>query len=110
MHCQRSDPIFGSPLKPSFMGRSRLETEFEKLEVLGSGGFGDVIKVRVTHESGCVASDWLLFSPRFQVCHYLDARLYALKKIQTKRDSKKMRRITREVELLSQMNHENVVR
>ena len=47
MHFKRSDSIFGSPVKPSFMLRSRLETEFEKLEVLGSGGFGDVIKVGV---------------------------------------------------------------
>lgn len=45
MHFQRSDSIFGSPHKPCFMGRSRLETEFEELEVVGSGGFGDVIKV-----------------------------------------------------------------
>ena len=45
MHFQRSDSIFGSPLKSSFMCRSRLETEFEELEVLGSGGFGDVIMV-----------------------------------------------------------------
>ncbi len=45
-----------------------------------------------------------------QVRHYLDARVYALKRIQTKSDSKTMQRITREVEMLSQMNHENVVR
>lgn len=45
-----------------------------------------------------------------KVRHYLDARIYALKRIQTKSDSKTMQRITREVELLSQLNHENVVR
>ena len=27
-------------------GRSRLEAEFEVIEVLGKGGFGDVIKVK----------------------------------------------------------------
>ena len=47
MHFQRSDSIVGSPSKPFLLGRSRLETEFEELEVIGSGGFGDVIKVGV---------------------------------------------------------------
>ena len=45
MHFQRNDSIVGSPAKPFLIGRSRLETEFEELEVIGSGGFGDVIKV-----------------------------------------------------------------
>ena len=50
MHFQRSDSIVGSPSKPFLLGRSRLETEFEELEVLGSGGFGDVIKVGVASD------------------------------------------------------------
>ncbi|XP_019855802.1 PREDICTED: eIF-2-alpha kinase GCN2-like isoform X1 [Amphimedon queenslandica] len=69
-------------------GRSRLEAEFEVLEVLGKGGFGDVIKVR----------------------NYLDSRLYAIKKVRLTGGSKMMTKLTREVELLSQMNHENIVR
>ena len=42
---QRSDSIIGSPAKPYLRGRSRLEAEFEEMESLGSGGFGDVVKV-----------------------------------------------------------------
>ena len=42
---QRSDSIVGSPAKPYMHGCSRLEAEFEEMESLGSGGFGDVVKV-----------------------------------------------------------------
>ena len=42
----------GSPNKPYLTGRSRLEAEFEELESVGSGGFGDVVKVGVVCE-GC---------------------------------------------------------
>ncbi len=45
MTFQRSDSIVGSPTRAGYLGRSRLETEFEELENLGSGGFGDVFKV-----------------------------------------------------------------
>ena len=45
MHFQLSDSIVSSPAKPFLIGRSRLETDLEELEVLGSGRFDDVIKV-----------------------------------------------------------------
>ena len=45
-----------------------------------------------------------------QVRHLLDGRVYAIKKIHLTDDPRMKDRITREVELLSQMNHENVVR
>ncbi|XP_028967495.1 eIF-2-alpha kinase GCN2 [Galendromus occidentalis] len=68
---------------------SRLKTEFEILKFLGSGGFGSVIKVR----------------------NKLDSRVYAIKQIPLDTKHKSLhRRITREVMLLSRLNHENVVR
>ncbi|XP_074662114.1 eIF-2-alpha kinase GCN2-like [Tubulanus polymorphus] len=70
-------------------GQSRLNTEFEVLEWLGKGGFGDVIKV----------------------LNRLDGRYYAIKRILLNPKSKQFnRKITREVKLLSRLNHENVVR
>ncbi|OWF52320.1 Eukaryotic translation initiation factor 2-alpha kinase 4 [Mizuhopecten yessoensis] len=70
-------------------GQSRLTNEFEILKSLGKGGFGDVLKVK----------------------NKLDARMYAIKRIPLNPRSKMFnRKITREVKLLSRLNHENVVR
>lgn len=69
--------------------KSRLKTEFEVLTYLGKGAYGDVLKVR----------------------NMLDNRQYAIKRIPLPARSKQIfRKMTREVELLSRLNHENVVR
>ena len=53
---QRSDSIVGSPAKPYLHGCSRLGAEFEEMESLGSGGFGDVVKVRCVHVHSCTGT------------------------------------------------------
>ncbi|XP_076664600.1 eukaryotic translation initiation factor 2 alpha kinase Gcn2 isoform X2 [Andrena cerasifolii] len=73
----------------SLGGHSRITNEFEVLEWLGKGAFGDVLKVKNT----------------------LDGGVYAIKRIELNPKNKQLnRKITREVKLLSRMNHENVVR
>lgn len=73
----------------SLGGHSRITNEFEVLEWLGRGAFGDVLKVKNT----------------------LDGGVYAIKRIELNPKNKLLnRKITREVKLLSRMNHENVVR
>ncbi|XP_068619333.1 eIF-2-alpha kinase GCN2 [Battus philenor] len=68
---------------------SRLSAEFEVLSWIGKGAFGDVVKVR----------------------NKLDCGLYAIKRIRLNpKDVALNRKITREVKLLSRLNHENVVR
>lgn len=68
---------------------SRLHSEFERLEFLGRGAYGDVMKVR----------------------NKLDNRVYAIKRILISTRRKQIyRKMRREVELLSRLNHENVVR
>lgn len=68
---------------------SRIETEFEVITWLGQGAYGDVLKVK----------------------NILDNRQYALKRIPlVSRSQKLFKKMTREVELLSRLNHENVVR
>lgn len=69
--------------------QSRLENEFEFIQFLGRGAYGDVLKVR----------------------NILDNRQYAIKRIPLTARSKQLyKKIRREVELLSRLNHENVVR
>ncbi|XP_055957482.1 eIF-2-alpha kinase GCN2-like isoform X1 [Patella vulgata] len=70
-------------------GLSRLTNEFEIMKSLGKGGFGDVLKVK----------------------NKLDGRIYAIKRIPLNPKSQHFtKKITREVKLLSRLNHENVVR
>ncbi|XP_050579843.1 eIF-2-alpha kinase GCN2 isoform X2 [Bombus affinis] len=74
---------------PSLGGHSRITNEFEILEWLGRGAFGDVLKVK----------------------NKLDGGIYAIKRIELNPKNKQLhKKITREVKLLSRMNHENVVR
>ena len=76
---------------PSFatLDYSRLKTEFEMESFIGKGAYGDVLKVR----------------------NILDNRQYAIKRIPTSSRNKQLyKKMTREVELLSRLNHENVVR
>lgn len=71
------------------LSQSRLRTEFEVLMYLGKGAYGDVLKVR----------------------NILDNREYAIKRIPLPARSRQLyKKMTREVELLSRLNHENVVR
>lgn len=70
-------------------GTSRYRADFEEIEFLGKGGFGEVIKAR----------------------NRLDNRLYAIKKIRLDpRDSEDLRKILREVQTLSSLHHQYVVR
>ncbi|XP_017783992.1 PREDICTED: eIF-2-alpha kinase GCN2 [Nicrophorus vespilloides] len=70
-------------------GQSRVDKEFEMLDHLGSGAYGDVYKVR----------------------NILDQRYYALKRIKLNPRNRQLnKKIIREVKLLSRLNHENVVR
>lgn len=67
----------------------RIETEFEVISWLGEGAYGDVLKVK----------------------NILDNRQYAIKRIPLISRSRQIfKKMTREVQLLSQLNHENVVR
>ncbi|XP_052872416.1 eIF-2-alpha kinase GCN2 [Anopheles cruzii] len=86
-------PYILSPLASSCavtgLEKSRIQTEFEILSYLGKGAYGDVLKAR----------------------NKLDNREYAIKRIRLPARSKQFyKKMTREVELLSRLNHENVVR
>lgn len=77
------------PLASTTTNYSRLTQEFDVINFIGKGAYGDVLKVR----------------------NKLDNRQYALKRIPLLANSKQLyKKMTREVELLSRLNHENVVR
>ncbi|ORX52231.1 hypothetical protein BCR36DRAFT_582732 [Piromyces finnis] len=68
---------------------SRYRSDFEEIEFLGKGGFGEVVKAR----------------------NRLDGRLYAIKKVKLDpKDSEYNKKILREVTTLSRLHHEYVVR
>ncbi|KAF9914658.1 hypothetical protein BX616_007846, partial [Lobosporangium transversale] len=77
---------------PSTSGRnlySRYRSDFEEIEFLGRGGFGEVVKAR----------------------NKLDGRFYAIKKIKLDpKDNVTNRKILREVTTLSRLHHQFVVR
>lgn len=101
----RRDSVTGTPIVPKNLVCSRLRTEFEEIEFLGKGGFGDVVKVSIYE------TVYMLVIVVLQVRNHLDGKIYAIKRIELHKDNKQMyKKITREVRLLSNLNHENVVR
>jgi eukaryotic translation initiation factor 2-alpha kinase 4 len=87
---ERPQLITQVPLPPIISSDySRLHVEFDVINFIGKGAYGDVLKVR----------------------NKLDNRQYALKRIPLYANTKQLyKKMTREVELLSRLNHENVVR
>lgn len=87
---KKDKPVDELTMPPAMTaGHSRLQTEFEVQQWLGQGAYGDVLKVK----------------------NILDNRQYAIKRIPlTSRSRQIYKKMTREVELLSRLNHENVVR
>ncbi|XP_017089364.2 eIF-2-alpha kinase GCN2 isoform X1 [Drosophila bipectinata] len=86
---QRTGPAMPYQIPTLALSQSRLRTEFEVIMYLGKGAYGDVLKVR----------------------NNLDNREYAIKRIPLPARSRQLyKKMTREVELLSRLNHENVVR
>ncbi|POW06187.1 hypothetical protein PSTT_09072 [Puccinia striiformis] len=67
---------------------SRYRNDFEEVEFLGKGGFGEVLKAR----------------------NKLDNRFYAIKKISLPMDPREETKILREVTILSRMSHPHIVR
>ncbi|WAQ88086.1 hypothetical protein PtA15_9A211 [Puccinia triticina] len=67
---------------------SRYRNDFEEVEFLGKGGFGEVLKAR----------------------NKLDNRFYAIKKISLPTDPREETKILREVTILSRMSHPHIVR
>ncbi|KAJ3022418.1 hypothetical protein HKX48_006235 [Thoreauomyces humboldtii] len=89
---QKTSPISLLMSQPSIFDAqtlSRYRLDFEEIEFLGKGGFGEVVKAR----------------------NRIDGRFYAIKKIKLNpRDKEGSKRILREVQTLSRLHHQFVVR
>ncbi|WRT70924.1 uncharacterized protein IL334_007923 [Kwoniella shivajii] len=77
-------PNTPQPLTPRL---SRYRTDFEEVEFLGKGGFGEVVKAR----------------------NKLDGRSYAIKKVKLRPEDNEAK-VYREVNNLSRVNHQHIVR
>ncbi|WVQ86282.1 hypothetical protein IAT38_008450 [Cryptococcus sp. DSM 104549] len=77
-------PSTPQPLAPRL---SRYRTDFEEVEFLGKGGFGEVVKAR----------------------NKLDGRSYAIKKVKLRPEDNEQK-VYREVNNLSRVNHQHIVR
>ncbi len=83
-------PQLNSKMSGSSLGTqklSRYQEDFEEIEFLGRGSFSEVVKVR----------------------NKLDGRFYAVKKIII-RQGQRLARIMREVQTLSRLHHQNIIR
>lgn len=82
------EPMFKLSPMPSYSYSSRCLSEFETIEKIGKGAFGEVFKVK----------------------NHLDGCYYALKRIKLGDDDFKNSRILREVSALSRLSHPHIVR
>lgn len=95
---------------------SRLLRDFNILDFIGEGAYGDVLKVRIIFKFifelvFLFSSNFSLSVQNFKVRHKVDTCLYAIKRIKlTHKNTLINKKIMREVKLLSSLNHENVVR
>lgn len=83
-------PQLNTKMSGSSVGTQRLsryQEDFEEIEFLGRGSFSEVVKVR----------------------NKLDGRFYAVKKIII-RQGQRLARIMREVQTLSRLHHQNIIR
>lgn len=89
------------------LAESRLTSDFEVIRTIGQGGFGRVFKVKLPNSLSVEIS----YDRWNQVQNKLDSCSYAVKQIFLKSASKHVnKKITREVKLLSKLNHQNIVR
>ena len=85
--------------KKNAFTNSRYQNDFEEIEFVGKGGFGEVVKAIN------IIGEFLILS-----INVLDGQHYAIKKIELKGNVKERDTILREVLTLSRMHNSNVVR